>query len=108
MPGWFLAVSGWILVVSGCLGLLRGVELSRPRSKETRDSTGMPGPLVLAESSGLALLGVATLLGGAWTFLILPAGMLLTVGEVHRIRRWRHGRRRRSSLPTPHDELSDT
>jgi hypothetical protein len=108
MPGWFLTVSGWILVVSGCLGLLRGVELSLPRSKATRDSTGMPGPLVLAESGGLALLGVATLLGGRWTFLILPVGMLLAVGEVHRIRRRRHRRQRRSSPPARNEELSGT
>jgi hypothetical protein len=108
MPDWLAAVWGWILVLLGCLGLWRGVGLTQPRSKETLDSTGMPGPLVMAESSGLVLLGGASLLGGSWVYLVLPAGVLLTVGEVHRWRRWLHRRRRRSAVPARREERSDT
>lgn len=99
MPAWLVAVAGWINLIFGCLGLWRGVELLLAGGRQARDSTGLPAPLVLAESSGLALLGVALLRGDSWAYLVLPAGALLTVSEAHRLRRSLQRRRHPSSRP---------
>ncbi len=101
MPDWLLAVAGWMNLVFGCFGLWRGVELFLAGGRQARDSTGLPSPLVLTESGGLTLVGVALLLGDMWLFLVLPAGVLLTFSEVHRIRRSLHRWRHRSSPTRP-------
>ena len=107
MPAWLVAVSGWINLILGCLGLCRGVALLLTGGRQARDSTGLATPLVLAESSGLALLGVALLRDGNWRYLVLPAGVLLTLSEVHRLRRSLQRRRRRSSTPALDAPTSD-
>jgi hypothetical protein len=107
MPDWLLAVVGWINLILGSLGLWRSVELLLAGGRQARDSTGLPAPLVLAESSGLTLVGAAALLGDSWVYLVLPAGVLLTVSEVHRIRQSLRRRRRRSSQPALGKQTSD-
>ena len=107
MPAWLVAAAGWINLILGCLGLWRGVELLLAGDRQARDSTGLPFPLVLAESGGLALLSVALLRGDSWIYLVLPAGALLTVSEVHRLRRSFQRRRRRSSRPALDAPTSD-
>ena len=108
MPAWLLSVWGWILLAFGCLGLWGGAELLLSGGRQARDSTGLPSPLVLTESAGLALAGAALLLGDTWAFLVLPAGVLLTFSEVHRIRRSLQRRRSRSSAPAPSERASGT
>ncbi|WP_127505622.1 hypothetical protein [Actinoplanes solisilvae] len=95
MPDWLAVVTGWICLLLGCLGLWRGIGLVRPGRTATQDSTATPGALVVAEGGGLALLGVALLLGGYWVYLFVPAMVLMAVSTVHAISRWR--RRRCSS-----------
>ena len=110
MPPWLAAVVRvglWGSLMMGCFGLWQGITLSLPGRTETHDSNGTPGPIVLAQSGGLVLIGAAGLLGGRWVYLIIPAIVLLTVSEVHAGIRWLR-RRRQSSLPTGRQELSDT
>ncbi|MFF5075848.1 hypothetical protein ACFY36_02270 [Actinoplanes sp. NPDC000266] len=63
MPDWVPTLAGWGSLLFGGLGLWRGVTLLR-REGEARDATGRPAWLVLAESSGLTVLGVVLLLSG--------------------------------------------
>lgn len=86
MPDWVATLAGWSSLLFGGLGLWRGVTLLR-RGGEARDSTGTPAWLVLVESSGLTVLGVALLLDG-WMNLIWLAVVLMTIGTVGSIRRW--------------------
>jgi hypothetical protein len=86
MPDRVATLVGWSSLLFGGLGLWRGVTLLR-RGGEAHDSTGTPAWLVLVESSGLIVLGVALLLDG-WMHLIWPAVALMTIGAVGSIRRW--------------------
>ncbi|MFF0155727.1 hypothetical protein [Micromonospora sp. NPDC005203] len=70
----------------GGLGLWRGVTLLR-RAGGARDSTGTPVWLVLVESSGLTVLGVALLLDG-WMNLTWLAVVQMSIGAVGSIHRW--------------------
>lgn len=108
MPDWFVTLGGWTALGIGVLGLWRGAALLLRGGPGARDTTGLPGRLVLAESGGLALLGAAVLLGGGWVHLIWPAALLTTISEAFRIRRRRHRRRSRPPLPTRGDEHAGT
>jgi hypothetical protein len=104
VPDWITMLGGWTSLGFGGLGLWRGVTLLLRSGTEARDTTGLPGQLVLAESSGLTLLGAAALLGGGWVHLIWPAVFLVTIVEVRRISSRLHRRRRRPPLPARSDE----
>ncbi len=103
MPDWLTTLAGWTSLGFGGLGLWRGATLPHRSGTAARDSTGLPGHLVLVQSGGLTLLGAAALLGGGWVQLIWPAVLLMIIGEVGRIRRWLHRRRRRPPLPAHGD-----
>jgi hypothetical protein len=102
MPDWVATLAGWSSLLFGGLGLWRGVTLLH-RAGEARDSTGTPAWLVLMESSGLTVLGVALLLSG-WMNLIWLAVVLMTIGAVADIRRWL--RRRLSVTPSADDSAT--
>lgn len=87
MPHWLIQAAGWTSLVIGGLSLWTGVSLLLRDGAPSRDSTGTPGWLVLAERTGLVLLGSALLLGGDWTHLIRPAIILLTVNAALALRR---------------------
>ncbi|GAA3958243.1 hypothetical protein [Actinoplanes auranticolor] len=106
MPDWLVTLGGWTSLVFGGLGLWRGAILVLRTGPEARDATGMPGQLVLVESSGLILVGAAALLSGGWVHLIWPAVLLLTIGQVRRVSSWLDRRRRRPPLPARGDELA--
>ena len=86
MPSTLLTIASWGCLTMGLVGLWRGGTLLS-RGRQARDSEGTPAWAVMVESGGLALIGVAVLLGGRWMHLIWLALALMTIGAVAQARR---------------------